>query len=473
MASENETGFAASHEFQCTGYKDLETGQPCNQRFKTAKELRRHKKYRDDHDYCYKCDKDFPDWAAYVKHKSEEPLQHPAACRVCGEEFGSISGMKRHLEASHPVDQNVPCIGCGETFPRASRMIDHLEKGQCPKISAAQFSGHLAHKTIVSKLLKSPEQLAKINALAGYEEAAQDDDEGGGVALLDDSQGPRLEYEALEPEKTLGSVNAPRLGESFPALPSSKPEGQRAMDSLTTSAANMRLSEAAQPGVVSKVAGPDAIAPQNPWSGPGVTKALFPKAKETPPTDAWKYKLRARDLVDENNEINLFKDRFWDPTCKDFDPKRFYHPILMTYQCPFPHCEEKFANDFDLENHILSIHRMRDQRCPSCCKIFKSSAALIAHAEAPNSRCHLSKSDKFTQALDELSGGFLGATYTIRPDHVPHENPEIEEFEHPITKEKFQVEKQPIPVGYNQYESTKPPDWVEPGSELDYLKWTI
>jgi hypothetical protein len=32
-----------------------------------------------------------------VKHKSEEPIMHPAACRVCGEDFGSISGMKRHL----------------------------------------------------------------------------------------------------------------------------------------------------------------------------------------------------------------------------------------------------------------------------------------------------------------------------------------------------------------------------------------
>ena len=94
---------------------------------------------------------------------------------------------------------------------------------------------------------------------------------------------------------------------------------------------------------------------------------------------------------------------------------------------------------------------MSDVRCPSCLKLFKSSTALVAHCESPLSRCHISKSNKYGQVIDELSGGFLGARHIIRPE--------------------VDVKNDNHIVGYNQYESTKPPDWKEPGEGLEARGW--
>jgi hypothetical protein len=379
-------------------------------------------------------------------------------------------------------------------------MIYHLENANCKKISAAQFSGHLAHKTIVSKLLNCPEDLEKINVIADYQDAAIDYDEQGGVAIgpLEDDHGDVLDFEALQPEKAPSSVNAPRFGIPFPPLGSTKlddtaitfvnapkvdvsfpPLGpikgdDKAINSLANSVVGIKLSENGDSGD-----GSISVENKKPWSGQGTSKTLFPTAKPTPVTEKYQNKI---SLLDENSGgINLFNNRFWDPTSKDFDPKRFFHPILCEYLCPFPQCEGKFQTPRDIENHIMRDHRITDLRCPSCLKIYKTSAALVSHMEAPNGRCHVARSDKFSQTVDQFSGGFLNANYAIRPDHKPHENPEVETVIDPATGlpavdakgKTIQIEKQPIPVGYNQYEATKPSEWVEQDSEIDYLKWTV
>jgi hypothetical protein len=77
--------------FKCT-YKD------CFESFDTEKDMQRHKKRSTEHDYCSKCNLDFEDPEEYAFHKITAPKEHDLACRVCGEEFKSISGHKRHIE---------------------------------------------------------------------------------------------------------------------------------------------------------------------------------------------------------------------------------------------------------------------------------------------------------------------------------------------------------------------------------------
>lgn len=60
--------------------------------------MKSHKKYSDEHDYCHKCDEDFEDFEAFAFHKIIRPKEHGKACRVCGDEFKSLSGMRRHME---------------------------------------------------------------------------------------------------------------------------------------------------------------------------------------------------------------------------------------------------------------------------------------------------------------------------------------------------------------------------------------
>lgn len=48
-------------------------------------------------------------------------------------------------------------------------------------------------------------------------------------------------------------------------------------------------------------------------------------------------------------------------------------------------------------------------RCPGCLRIFKSTAALIAHCESPTVRCSINQNIKYGQLIDELSGGVIQA----------------------------------------------------------------
>lgn len=73
------------------------TYDDCYESFDTVATMKRHKKYS-DHDYCHKCDEDFPDFEAFAFHKILKPDVHNKACRVCGDEFKSVSGMRRHIE---------------------------------------------------------------------------------------------------------------------------------------------------------------------------------------------------------------------------------------------------------------------------------------------------------------------------------------------------------------------------------------
>lgn len=70
----------------------------CDLHFATEKDMKRHKKHDDDHDYCHKCDEDFESYDDLSQHKIVRPDMHNKACRVCGQEFKSESGLKRHIE---------------------------------------------------------------------------------------------------------------------------------------------------------------------------------------------------------------------------------------------------------------------------------------------------------------------------------------------------------------------------------------
>lgn len=74
------------------------TFKDCHQYFDSVKSMRSHKKYSDEHEYCSRCDEDFDDFDELAYHKIVQPAMHGKACRVCGDEFKSDSGLRRHIE---------------------------------------------------------------------------------------------------------------------------------------------------------------------------------------------------------------------------------------------------------------------------------------------------------------------------------------------------------------------------------------
>ncbi|KAK0609871.1 Zinc finger protein 560 [Lasiodiplodia hormozganensis] len=451
----------------------------CGATFGTDKACKKHCDELEDHDYCKKCDYLAKDWDDLTNHKANSPIVH-LCCKFCGQDFKTSSGRDRHIKTIHPVDQDIRCIGCNEHFVRAAALVEHLEFDHCRKISAQQFKSNIQHKHMVAKILSDPDAMSS----KLFDFNVNDTSSQGGVALSessnlldeedknahDSSQNGGSVIQPLDPRVKPRDPNAPRLGERWPSLPShtrqtsSSTEISSGMAGISISGGSSggaRLPSSGTPSVKSpsSVLSDSTVkaSESQAWtSASGASKKLFPEAEKTPASLHWEAALKARELEYEAaNSTNMLMQRYWDPTHKDYNPERFFNPVIEMYSCPFPQCEENFREPFMLEYHINTIHGISQQRCPQCLKLFKSTTALVAHCEAPASTCGISRSDRYGQAIDQFSGGFLGAKDARRPDFTEAER------EDKYT-DKTKTEKHAgsgYKIGMIKYESTLPLDW--------------
>ncbi|OJD30464.1 c2h2 finger domain [Diplodia corticola] len=464
----------------------------CGQTFTSDKARMRHCNADDDHDYCKKCDYLAKDWDDLTHHKATSPIVH-LCCKFCGQDFKSASGRDRHIRQLHPVDQDIRCIGCNEHFVRAAALIEHLEFDHCSKISAQQFKSNIQHKHMVNKLLSDPDVMtSKV-----FDFQVNDTDTSGGISLsesaslLDEEEkaNPLESFQPggsvikpLEPRAQPRGPHAPRVGERWPALPSQDTGRASGPTDLSSSMGRMSISgssggarlpscgvpslkapslspsdSTARPSTSEK--GPTDLASQV-WTKPRASETLFAGAQKTPLTHEWDAALKARELEYESaNSTNMLMQRYWDPTHKDYNPERFYNPVIEMYACPFPQCDDNFQEPFMLEEHINTIHGISQQRCPQCLKLFRSTTALVAHCEAPTSECGISRSDRFGQAIDQFSGGFLGAKDAQRPDFTLADRQDRYVDKKHDKKERGSGYK----IGMIKYESTLPLDWPREG----------
>ncbi|KAH7132534.1 hypothetical protein B0J11DRAFT_601147, partial [Dendryphion nanum] len=462
----------ANKRVKCT-YED------CDLYFPTVGAMISHKKNSEEHDYCQKCDKDFNSFEELAQHKAFTPDVHQRACRVCGDEFKSVSGLKRHIELSHKVNQKLSCIGCNETFHRASLMVEHLEFGHCPEISAGQFHAHIVHKQLVSELLRSTpnggsNMVRFLQKQEKHDAAIDNDEHEGGINIMDDNndEAQDIGFQAIEPDIPTSACELAEReqGGAYPPLPSQKLKAcstsggfPSVFDEIAERLDRMSMSGLAPPSVAVtsatiSVAGdfpPPATNQATVWSGKSAS-TLFPKAKSFVAGN----ELIQLEQVNEDKDFkfgpNVMNTRFWDPSSVDWSPERFYNSMESTYTCPFP-CEQAFKVSVDLANHIRYEHRITRMRCPTCLKQFNSATALVSHCESHASKCPINQSDDFGTFLDRLTGGFLSVKEKIRPDHM--HNPAVL-VRNPITRRLEPYH--PPQASYLQYTVTKPPDYKEP-----------
>ncbi|KAF2424896.1 hypothetical protein EJ08DRAFT_681732 [Tothia fuscella] len=362
---------------------------------------------------------------------------HDYGCKFCGEKFKTPEGRQSHYNAHHPIDQNVKCPGCPEVFPRASGLIFHFEKNLCSKISAARFHGYLQHKEIITRLLEDPTamQAMALKDCTPYIDAARDDDKGGGAALNlmdkgedDDDEITWLDsYEPLAPDQ---APVAPMMSidqQTYPTLAAAVAK-RNASGGVSLSeemqALNIKNGGAVKPQQAKIEANPwplpadykpgDPLPTKPPVWGGSSSKELFKEAKATPMTTDWEKRLKEHS--EKDHKSNILHHQFWNPTHEDYDAERFYDPMLEKYKCPFPGCDAAFLTPNDNNCHIAEEHAVKAVRCPSCFKMFKTYTGLISHCESLGSKCRLTHSSKFNQAIDLFSGGFLAVNVVDRPD---------------------------------------------------------
>ncbi|KAF2710212.1 hypothetical protein K504DRAFT_430576 [Pleomassaria siparia CBS 279.74] len=439
----------------------------CFASFNTHKEMISHKKYFEEHDYCSRCDEDFDSYDDLAMHKAYRPDNHGMACRICGEEFKSKSGLRRHIELNHKVNQKLPCIGCGDEFYRASLLIEHIEFGNCRVIDKKDFESHIIHKFIVSELLKGGSALNRFQQKTSRFNAAIDEDDDGGVGINnlidkdeDEETAHGINYKAIVPEIPPESLKFHPPPEPYPSLPvrSRKTSVASATSRLSSTLGNMSLGGDSEYETAPSTPGtPKSSSCQTKVRGNGklASKELFKDAKPTPPPSEFSIEAHDGQMANKHG-INIISTRFWDPISEDWNPECFLDTVTGKYSCPFT-CELTFDLPVDLNNHIMHDHRITRMKCPSCLKYFKSCTALVSHCESRGSKCQINKADDFNLFLDRLTGGFLSVDEKTRPEFLQNEtrfvpNPETGRLELWT----------PPTASYLQYSVSKPAAWKDP-----------
>lgn len=86
----------------------------------------------------------------------------------------------------------------------------------------------------------------------------------------------------------------------------------------------------------------------------------------------------------------------------------YWNSVLGCYVCPGLNCGKKLASPKEFQTHLLTgVHAVSSVQCPSCLKRFKTTTALIAHAESGSTKCELRKTEDFDREIRAITAGLI------------------------------------------------------------------
>ncbi|KAE8418389.1 hypothetical protein BDV36DRAFT_283016 [Aspergillus pseudocaelatus] len=355
----------------------------CKLVFNSEKDMKQHKIFDSEHEYCTQCDEDFEDEERLLIHKIKS-VKH-IVCPVCGIEFRSDGGRNSHIRQNHHSMQIIPCHGCKATFKSASGLMSHIEKDECPTIRYVHLLQEQSKKMMIREALGAGDGMnMPIIPPQGTLEDTEYDDADGGV-MLEAGEGASQEIsnkEAMNNQPRPGhydptaSVSAMLALKHWPTLDGKASKGKSIAPSELLAFSELSISTAtgkdskSRKGKEPVRSSPDAVSSQHPF-GVGT--------------------IRPGDTL-------RMLDRAWDAT-------KFFNSFTGQYVCP---CKKGFATMAEFENHVLMKSRMmEDRQCPGCLRFFKTTAALVAHLESPGTRCSLSDGERYGQIFEEITGGLI------------------------------------------------------------------
>ncbi|PYH98470.1 hypothetical protein BO71DRAFT_316172 [Aspergillus ellipticus CBS 707.79] len=356
--------------------------EECGLYFPSIVAMQKHKVM--EHEYCVRCDEDFTDEKRLFIHKLQNT--NHIVCPMCGMEFRSEGGRDTHIRNYHRAQQSVTCVGCKQKFNQASALVRHIEADDCPEIPMARLLHEQSKKMIIKEALKHGES----TGLRELPDPDGPDISEGGVKLnptLLDTKNATLDHPVLS-EKTMGAASSALLAfedeadipmtpkaplSSQPIMPKSKPTVKSYNHTAQASAASRE-----------------------------------PKFDENAPFGV--------NNLDAGYTLRMLDHR-WDPTT-------FFSSVNGLYRCP---CGKEFTGMKKFEEHVLSkSNSRRTMQCPGCLRVFKSTAALVAHCESGTLRCSVNDGPRFGEVIDELSGGFVNAVGLHEDGTVKYEAGKME-----------------------------------------------
>ncbi|MCJ1229729.1 hypothetical protein MMC12_006399 [Toensbergia leucococca] len=367
----------------------------CNAKFASLVLLKRHKNER--HDYCKRCDLDFEDDAAYLKHKIFDIENHITCC-ICSEDFHSEGGRDRHFRQAHAADQNIACPGCGEIFVRAGGLVNHIEKNTCPFITSKMFWDRRGEKEIYMHQLS---QLANdTESLLGAESEAGDSVSGGvpldRSSIIDkDDEDYASVFPTLTARSEVGGENTNvAIAESV----------NESSDSDATETQDQFDDTEGKDQVIEGLETMSIKTPPKAWASAKLSSStLFPNAPKTPALN-WNAPIEAPRvyLPQTGTEYGRISTMVW-------NPYNCFNSVTNTFKCPHPKCMKFYKSADALKQHLDSpTHSIGTHRCPACLKIFKTPTALTSHMESSSQRCKIKETGGFDHVLNLVSAGYLG-----------------------------------------------------------------
>lgn len=86
----------------------------------------------------------------------------------------------------------------------------------------------------------------------------------------------------------------------------------------------------------------------------------------------------------------------------------YWDPIQQCYICPGMKCSRRLRSVKEFHDHLLSAaHTGGSVQCPSCLKRFKTTTALVAHAESGSTKCDLRNSAEFDKVMRDITAGLI------------------------------------------------------------------
>ncbi|KAJ9248647.1 hypothetical protein DTO207G8_7283 [Paecilomyces variotii] len=362
----------------------------CGRTFGSDAEMKKHKISDLEHEYCSRCDEDFQDEERLLIHKIKSNKH--IICPICGSEFRSESGRDHHIMQNHRTEQDLTCY-CQAKFKSGATMINHIDKNECPVVSSTQLVKERARKTAFRYALEASELRA---SLAPGSESDDDREASGGVSL---SNVARLNKEAINNQPKSDDDNRsaastklslkhwPRLGEQRQSQMTSESSDLMAFSELSIDHKGKE-----NKGVLDQQDGESTAGrskhSSDSWRHEG-SQAGMTLSDPTNPT---------RKLPTAGQVLHTLFGH-WDATV-------YFDSFVGRYRCP---CGCGYFDDArSFEEHLLIRTNIASRvRCPRCMRVFKATAALVAHCESATTRCNIRYMDNYAQLIGEITGGVI------------------------------------------------------------------
>ncbi|KAL2827859.1 hypothetical protein BJY01DRAFT_241059 [Aspergillus pseudoustus] len=355
----------------------------CKSEFNSVAAMKRHKTLETDHEYCAKCNQDFRSEKQMLIHMIKSKAH--IVCPVCGIEFRSEGGRDAHIRQFHRTAQNLICQGCKGTFRSASGLMRHVENGECDNIPKERLRYEQNKRLIAKENL----EVASPSRLRIQEGSVLDEDDMDGGVLLGDS---------LHEQNREAITNQPKHGDSpnevakkhWPALKGEDDEtgledGVKDLMSFTEALAKKEEDRDNEGGSTA-------------WKSEGVqpTSVGTELTYQSQPASA----STSSSVVAPTDATSALRRMY-----KGWKPEMYIDQFAGEYVCP---CSKRFRTKRAFEQHILSKNiSIRRINCPRCLRLFKSTAAFIAHCESSSTRCDVNEGNMFAQIIEEISGGMI------------------------------------------------------------------